>query len=81
MHDHNSWNGAVTITSDDFVSLDTTLLDNARVNYYLPKTTFGTLAASSDAINAGVDVGLPYISTARIMSLFIIQFPQYKSMY
>lgn len=70
VHDHNSWNGLVTITDADFVSLDTSLLDNSRVNFYLPKTNFGRLAASSDAIDSGVAVGLPYIGIAPDMGAF-----------
>lgn len=70
VHDHNSWNGAVTITDADFVSLDTSLLDNSRVNGYLPTISFGRLAETSDAIDAGVNVGYPYSNSAPDMGAF-----------
>lgn len=70
IHDHNSWNGTVTITDADFVSLDTSLLDNSRVNGYLPTITFGRLAGTSDAIDAGVNVGYPYSNSAPDMGAF-----------
>ena len=69
-HDHNSWNGAVTITDADFESLDTAQLHGSRVNNYLPAINFGRLAANSDAIDAGVDVGLSYSGTAPDIGVF-----------
>jgi len=64
VHDHNSWNGVVNISDVDFISLSTTLLYSTRVNNCLPQVDFGKLSSASDAINAGVDVGLTYSSTA-----------------
>ena len=63
-HQNNSWNGVVTISDADFQSLDTSLLDNARNGVYLPAVAFGKLAAGSDAIDAGANVGLSYSGTA-----------------
>jgi len=58
---YNSWNGGVTVSVADFVSLDTLLLDNARQSDgSLPVITFGHLAAGSDLIGAGIGVGLTY---------------------
>jgi hypothetical protein len=50
-----------TISSEDFVNLDTTGLCGARqTGGELPITTFGYLASTSECINAGTNVGLPY---------------------
>ena len=59
---HNSWNaGAPTVSSADFVTLNTALLYGDRqADGSLPEITFGKLASTSDLINAGVNVGLPY---------------------
>lgn len=56
---YNSWNGGVaTITAADFVSVDTSTLNNARqANGDLPVLTFLHLAGSSDAVAAGVAIG------------------------
>ena len=62
-HDHNSWDSspAVTITDADFVSVDSTGLTGARgADGSLPDLDFLKLASTSDAIDAGVDVGLSY---------------------
>ena len=57
--DHNSWNGGVTVTDADFVSLDSTGTDGPRqADGSLPVLNFLRLAAGSDLIDAGVDVGL-----------------------
>ena len=64
-HDHNSWDIPITLTAADFVSLDSTgitaprqadgsLPDNDCYNYFLRPSS------SSQAINAGTDVGLTY---------------------
>ena len=59
--DHNTWNGLVTLTSADFVSLNTAVLDDARqADGSLPDITLLHLATGSDLIDAGIDVGLPY---------------------
>ena len=54
-----------TITDDDFVSLDTTGLTGPRQpDGSLPFTTFGHLASTSECVDAGTDVGLPYNGSA-----------------
>ena len=60
--DHNTWDdGAPTLTTADFVSLDVTQLDNPRqADGSLPVITCFHLAEGSDLIDAGVDVGLDY---------------------
>lgn len=58
-------NSAYTITDADFVSLDSTQLYGARAgDGSLPLITFLTLAASSDLVDGGVDVGLDYNGAA-----------------
>jgi hypothetical protein len=59
--DHNSWDGNVTVTNADFVSLDTTGVSGPRqADGSLPVLDFLRLASTSDLIGAGVDVGLPF---------------------
>ena len=50
----NSWSGGVTVTADDFVSLDTAQLYGPRkADGSLPDITFGKLVKGSDLIDAG----------------------------
>jgi uncharacterized repeat protein (TIGR02059 family) len=57
----NSWNGGFTTNLDDFVSLDTVQLRAPRnSDKSLPFITFARLKQSSDLIDAGTYVGLPY---------------------
>jgi chitodextrinase len=62
---NNSWNLSVTVSSADFMSLDfsgATGLRNADGS--LPTINFLKLAAGSNLIDKGVDVGLPYSGSA-----------------
>ena len=60
--EYNDWDIVLTIDDDDFVSLDTLLLDNARLSGgWLPNINFMFPASGSDLIDAGLDVGLPFI--------------------
>jgi hypothetical protein len=62
-HNYNSWDTppGVTVTDDDFVSLDyTQLLQSRKADGSLPDITFGKLVEDSDLRAAGVDVGLPF---------------------
>lgn len=71
VQDHNSWNGLVTVTNADFVSLDSSGMDGPRQsNGSLPVLTFLHLAPGSDLIDAGVSVGLPFCGTAPDMGCF-----------
>ena len=58
----NYWENPPSVNDADFVSLDTTGLCGPRQlpSFKLPITTFGHLASTSNLINAGTDVGLPY---------------------
>lgn len=68
---YNSWNTppSATVTDADFLLLDSTagiaqLKAPRNLDGSLPDITVLKLASSSDLIDAGVDVGLPYNSTA-----------------
>ena len=53
-HEANSWDSRVTISADDFVSLDAAQLRWSRkLDGALPDITFGQLAPGSDLIDAG----------------------------
>ena len=63
VHSHNSWDASpsVTLTYGDFQSTDDTQLYGARASDgSLPTITFLKLASTSDLIDAGTNVGLPY---------------------
>ncbi len=61
----NSWQNGLTVGAGDFASLDATLAFAPRnADYSLPTNSFARLAAGSDLIDAGVDVGLPYNGSA-----------------
>jgi hypothetical protein len=69
--DHNSWDSAVTLTDADFESVTSTGIDGARLaGGGIPDLTFLRLAAGSDLIDAGVDVGLPYSGGAPDLGAF-----------
>jgi parallel beta-helix repeat protein len=62
---NNSWNLAVTVTSADFTSLDYSGAAGPRnADGSLPSIGFLKLAAGSDLIGKGVDVGLPFSGSA-----------------
>ena len=62
---HNTWNGGVTLTSADFVSLSSAGVDGPRqADGSLPNLNFLKLASGSDLIDAGINVGLPYSGNA-----------------
>ena len=65
-HDHNSWDIPITLTDNDFVSLDSTGISGPRKpDGSLPDLNgFLKLKAGSKAIDTGVDVGLPYFGKA-----------------
>ena len=62
---------ALTTSAADFVSLDVSQLANPRqADGSLPIITAFTLAAGSDLINAGTNVGLPYNGSAPDIGAF-----------
>lgn len=63
--EYNSWNLSVTVTTDDFQSMDDTHARAARgPDGALPVTNFLHLATGSDLINKGTNVGLTYSESA-----------------
>jgi hypothetical protein len=71
VHDHNSWDGGVTLSNADFVSTDTTGISRARgSDGSLPTVNFLRLASGSDLIDAGVNVGLSYLGKAPDLGLY-----------
>lgn len=70
-HNHNSWDSAVTLSNADFLSVSSTGADGARQSDgSLPVMNFMKLATGSDLIDAGVDVGLPFIGSAPDMGCY-----------
>jgi chitodextrinase len=62
---YNSWNLAVTVSAADFVSVDFSGATGARAaDGSLPTINFLKLAAGSNLIDKGVNVGLPYSGSA-----------------
>jgi hypothetical protein len=56
--DHNTWDTAITLNDDDFISLDTTGIDGPRqADGSLPILNFLKLRPTSDLVGAGVDLG------------------------
>lgn len=68
---NDSWLTGFSVSASDFVSLDTMGLRGARKSDgSLPDVTFGHLASTSAFINAGVNVGLPYVGSAPDLGCF-----------
>jgi hypothetical protein len=69
--DHNSWDGGITVSEADFVNVDGTQLAGPRQSDgSLPDITFLHLAAGSDLIDAGIDIGLPFNGSAPDLGAF-----------
>lgn len=61
----NSWNNQIVVNDDDFISIDSTGLSGPRKpDGSLPDIDFLKLDLSSDLINAGTDVGIPFYGFA-----------------
>lgn len=68
---NNSWQNGITVTADDFTSIDyAQLLAARKADGSLPDVTFFHLKADSDMINKGVDVGLPFKGTLPDLGVF-----------
>ena len=67
----NSWMPPFVVTNDDFASVDTTGMRAPRhPDGSLPDVQFMHLAAGSDLIDAGTDVGLPFNGSAPDLGCF-----------
>lgn len=70
---HNSWDGTISVALDhaDFLSVDDSgLLDERSAEGTLPKTSFLKLSAGSDLIDAGIDMGFPFLGVAPDIGAF-----------
>ncbi|WP_242082405.1 right-handed parallel beta-helix repeat-containing protein [Aestuariivivens sediminis] len=68
---NNSWQNGLSADASDFVSLSIDLMSGPRqVDGSLPDIDFMKLAAGSDLIDAGIDVGLPYNGPAPDLGAF-----------
>ena len=68
---NNSWQNSITVTADDFNSIDYTQLLGARkADGSLPDVTFFHLKSDSDMINKGADVGLSFNGTLPDLGAF-----------
>ena len=68
---HNNWDSAVSVSNSDFVSLDSSQLENPRkADGSLPDITFLHLSSTSDLIDKGVNVGLTYSGSAPDLGAF-----------
>jgi len=68
---NNTWDGVVTVSDADFLSVDSTGSDGARgADGSLPVLDYLHLAPGSDLINAGINRGLPFTGTAPDMGAF-----------
>ena len=70
---YNSWDvsPAITITDNDFVSIDTAGIRGLRqADGGLPEINFLKLKSTSDLINRGIDVGRPYNGLAPDLGAF-----------
>ena len=67
----NSWMSPFVVTSDDFVSTDTSGVRGPRkADGSLPDIAFMNLAEGSDLIDGGTDVGIPYYGSAPDLGAF-----------
>ena len=67
----NSWNGGVTVTAEDFVSLNSAGVDGPRqADGSLPALNFLRLVSGSDLIDRGVNVALPFTGAAPDLGAF-----------
>lgn len=67
----NSWLSPFVVTADDFLSLDANMASAPRqIDGSLPDIDFLHLAAGSDLIDAGVDLGMPFNGKAPDLGAF-----------
>lgn len=71
VRDHNSNDPSPVASASDFISVDTTGISGKRkANGDLPDLNFMKLAAGSDLIDAGVNVGLTFLGKAPDLGAF-----------
>ena len=70
-HSNNTWDIPLTLTDDDFASVDSAGILGARgVNGELPVINFLNLSTGSQALDAGADVGIDFTGTAPDLGAF-----------
>lgn len=70
----NSWNSGLTVSVDDFRSLDDTLARGPRQpDGSLPVSDFLRLTHDSSLVDAGLDVGLPFLGAAPDLGAYEFQ--------
>jgi hypothetical protein len=68
---NNSWNGGVTLTNGDFISVNSAGVDGPRqADGSLPNLNYLKLITGSDLIDAGTNVGMPYNGAAPDQGAF-----------
>ena len=73
-HDHNTFDMPVTVSSDDFMSLDSKGIDGPRQkDGSLPYLSFLHLSKKSHLIDKGINVGLPFYGKAPDIGAFEIK--------
>lgn len=74
---NNSWDlSTIKVSSDDFISIDTAgVFGPRKEDGSLPDVNFLRLAAGSDLIDRGLDVGLPFNGKAPDLGAFEYQEP------
>ncbi|MCF1190998.1 Ig-like domain-containing protein [Mangrovimonas sp. AS39] len=71
---HNGWQSGLVTDASDFVSVDINLLASPRnADGSLPDIDFLKLVSTSDLIDQGADVGLPFSGTAPDIGAFEFQ--------
>ena len=67
----NSWMAPFTTTSDDFVTIDTAGVSKPRfTDGSLPNITFMHPVQGSDLVDAGTDVGIPFLNSKPDLGFF-----------
>ncbi|MBI9039892.1 right-handed parallel beta-helix repeat-containing protein [Lutibacter sp.] len=68
---NNSWQNGISVTSDDFESIDyNQLLNSRKSDGSLPEVNFFHLKSDSDLIDKGINVGLPFNGSAPDLGAF-----------
>jgi len=71
IQESNSWDSNFSVDDSDFISVDTTGISGTRqADGSLPEIEFMHLASGSDLINAGIDLGLPFMGIAPDLGAF-----------
>jgi hypothetical protein len=71
VQESNSWDSKFSVDASDFISVDTTGISGPRQSDgSLPEIEFMHLAHGSDLINAGIDLGFPFLGPAPDLGAF-----------